>query len=133
MSFYTKSQIQKQYNTAMRLKSSSDLAIYFHHQQKEFHAMNKEELGFQMKDWRKQVKKGELTIRLGNNKTRTIDGKDWHFLVIQPKDDSKLENYSIDLFGALLLGFHVTGYIYAFENIKNRDMIYEYVMKDYKE
>lgn len=133
MTFYTKSQIQSQYNYAMKVKSASDLALYFHHNQKQFSVMNKQELGFQMKEWRKLVKKGELTIRLANNKTKQVDDKDWHLLVIQPKDDDKLADYSVDLFGALLLGFHVNGYIYAFDNIKNRDMIYEYVMKDFKE
>jgi hypothetical protein len=130
MDSFTRPKMMKQYNHMLGMKTSSDLGVYFHHQQKQFTLLNKAELNQQMKQWRQLAKDEKLIIRSQNNKSFTDEnGKEWHILVIQPFDEDKMKNFMSDPFGMLVLGFMVTGYIYAFDNINNRDMIYNYVMK----
>ena len=128
MTFFFRTDIKKKYNGVLKLKKSSDLCLFFHHDEKEFGLLNKHELEQQMRYWKKEVKANKLKIREYNNQTKIVDGKEWHILVIQPYDDNKLPDYSPCLFGMLVLNFGVSGYIYAFDNKNNRDMIYQYVM-----
>jgi len=130
--FFSRSDINDKYNYAMKMKESSDLCLFFHHDNKDFGVLNKQELEQQMRYWKKEAKAKKLQIREHNNQTKIVDGKEWHILVIQPYNDDKLSDYNPCLFGALVLNFMVQGYIYAFDNKNNRDMIYEYVMKGLK-
>lgn len=129
MALISKKDITEAYNETMDGKEPTDLCVFFHAKEMAFSVMNKDELNEQMKSWRKQAKGKTVKMRKANNKTKTYDGKEWHILVVQPYDDEKLAHYNPDPFSLLLLGFYVNGYVYAFDNIKNRDMIYEYVMK----
>jgi hypothetical protein len=88
---------------------------------------NNEELTEQMKIWRKQRKDGIIKIMDYNNHTKMIQGQEWHILVVQ---DVEEWHNSIDPVG---LGFDdgaflVSGLIYCFKRIENRDATYKYVM-----
>ena len=90
-----------------------------------FSCMNNTEMKTQMRMWRKIAKKGGLTIRFINSKSKTLDdGKTWHWLVVQPTG-----YYAIDPLGAFVLGEMVNGFIYCFKSKENRDIVQEYVMK----
>lgn len=132
MACFTRSDIKEKYDYALKMKTSSDLCLFFHHNQKDFGVLDKQELEQQMRYWRKEAKAKNLQIREHNNQTKIVDGKEWHILVIQPYDDAKLQDYNPCLFGMLVLNFGVSGYIYAFDSKNNRDMIYQYVMKGLK-
>ena len=102
---------------------------FFFHHRKQDHLMwgNNEELTEQMKLWRKQRKDGIIKIMDYNNHTKTIQGQEWHILVVQHTEEWR---DSIDPVG---LGFDdavflVSGLIYCFKRIENRDATYKYVM-----
>jgi len=102
---------------------------FFFHHRKQDHLMwgNNEELTEQMKIWRKQRKDGIIKIMEYNNHTKMIQGQEWHILVVQDVEEWR---NPIDPVG---LGFDngaflVSGLIYCFKRIENRDATYKYVM-----
>jgi len=109
-----------------RQKTRGETFFFRHAIQDELMWGNNDELREQMKIWRKQRKQGVIEIHDYNNRTKQIDGKDWHILVVQQTGD---DLGPIDTLG---FGFDnvymVSGFIYCFKNIKNRDATYKYVM-----
>jgi hypothetical protein len=68
-----------------------------------------------------------MRIEEFNDRTKTIDGVEWHFLVVQSTDP---KDTLIDPIGCCLYGFTVSGTIYSFKSKDNRDKIRKYVMKN---
>ena len=93
----------------------------------EFMWGNNVELTEQMKIWRKQRKQGVIEIHAYNNHTKQIDGTDWHILVVQQTGDD-LGPIDTLGFGFDNGAFVVSGFIYCFKSIHNRDATYKYVM-----
>jgi len=109
-----------------RQKTRGETFFFRHATQDELMWGNNDELREQMKIWRKQRKQGVIEIHDYNNRTKQIDGKDWHILVVQQTGD---DLGPIDTLG---FGFDsvymVSGFIYCFKRIENRDATYKYVM-----
>jgi hypothetical protein len=93
----------------------------------EFMWGNNVELTEQIKIWRKQRKQGVIEIHAYNNHTKQIDGTDWHILVVQQTGDD-LGPIDTLGFGFDNGAFVVSGFIYCFKSIQNRDATYKYVM-----
>lgn len=92
-----------------------------------FCCMNNTEMKTQMRLWRNLARRGKITIRFVNSKSKTLeDGNTWHWLVVQPTNPMEL---SMDSLGAMLLGEMVDGFVYCFKSKVNRDRTQEYVMK----
>lgn len=120
-----------QYDKATQQLGSTDLALSFFHAAKEFYVLNKAELEEQMRTWRKLAKEGTVKMRAYNNKTQTARGRTWHFLVVQSyHPNGEMMECNVDPFGLFVLGELVNGFVYAFTREANRNMVYEYVMKD---
>jgi hypothetical protein len=64
-----------------------------------------------------------------NNKTRNIFNKEWHILVVQSYEDGEQVPQNPDPVGCMLMGYMVSGFIYAFQKKENRDDVANYVMK----
>ena len=94
----------------------------------EYSYFNREQMNDQMKLWRKLVKEGHIVIAEGNHRSPTICGKQFHTFVLQHTDLNA--NPQIDRIGLAFDGgaFLVSGYIYCFKNIANRDSVFKYVM-----
>jgi len=99
----------------------------------EFSLFNPSQMKSQMSIWRKDAKAGKLKIMRYNNKTKTIKGKEYYTLVVQPYKNEKMCDCEMDVMGLFGVGEMVSGYMYMFNNVKNRDMTYEYVMKGVSE
>jgi len=90
---------------------------------------NREQMGEQMKVWRKLVKEGTLVIQEANHRSPTIHGKQFYTFVIQTAD---LDAHPMEI-DRLGLGFDdrcflVSGHIYVFKTEANRDSTFKYVM-----
>ena len=124
--------VREQWDYALEDKQK-DIAISWNVQQHSFMWLSVKDVKQQMKMWRKMAKKGELKICGYNNRDVEYDGKTWYILVAQPYKDGDLENCNIDPMSMCIFSFMVSGYCYAFRTKENRDMTYNYVMKDIAE
>ena len=133
MSYFTREQITTMFDDCLtkRVKKTGEVAITFNHNHKQFCLLNREEMDTQMKIWRKMRKDGGLKIKRYNSKTAEHNGKTYHFFVIQPYENGKMEECNFDPMGLFILGEMVSGYIYAFPNKANRDAVEKWVMGKY--
>jgi len=107
---------------------TKDIVFGFLHSEGAMSVFNKEEMDAQMRLWKELAKAGKLTVLECNNQTREVDGKKLYLLTITPRPNTA----SFDPVG-MALGFMVSGYVYAFRNIKNRDAVFGYIKKFCKE
>ena len=114
------------YSLGHQLKG--DVAITFHYDLKEFGWYDNNTMKEQMRQWRKLAKNGRLIIRRCNHKNFKYKGKEYYLLVAQGSEEDGV-NPSC-LIGLFIAGMLVDGFGYVFLNEKNRDKVYEYVMKD---
>ena len=107
-------------------KEGNEIAICFNREHKVFNYINNIEMKEQLKNWRKMLKQKQIEILQGNNlKLCDLRGRPFFIFVITPTD----EKYNmIDPFG-MLLNYMVSGFIYAFDNEKNRNECYNYLNK----
>jgi hypothetical protein len=110
-----------------RQKTRGETVFCFNQYANKFQWQNNEEMKEQMGIWKRQRKSGLITIQEGNNHTKMIDGKEWYILVVQPTDLTKC-NIDRSGFGLDNEVFMVSGFIYYFRRIENRDIVYKYVM-----
>ena len=113
--------------TEDRRKSRGETYFCFHQGVQDFSWGNNDELREQMKIWRKQRKDGLIEMLECNNHTKKINGTDWHILVLQQTGDYS-GPFDPSGFGHDDGIFLVSGYIYYFKRIENRDATYKYVM-----
>jgi len=111
-----------------RQKSRGETFFYFHAKAKDCCWGNNEELREQMIKWKKLRKEGYIEFKEQNNLTKKIFGEEWYICVLQPTN--LLECPSFDICG---MGFDdesylITGHIYFFKRIENRDAVFKYVM-----
>lgn len=130
MSIYTNIKFQLQFRHALCQECTDDIALSYISYSKQFAWFDKKQITTKSRMWRQLAVLGYFKISKYNNKEQTKYGRTWYFLVGQPCDiNHKIKNCNIDPFGLYILGESVSGYIYAFNTEKNRDAIYEYVMK----
>ena len=81
----------------------------------------------EFKRFKGQVKQGVLKVQEYNNQALTMKNNDtkWYSLVLQHADDSQV---GIDLGGIKIFQFMVDGICYFFQNEKNRDAMYKYLV-----
>ena len=128
MTDLTKCMVQAQVKQCLNNKQKTDILIFYHHTNQQYCYANIKEWTEEMKDFRKHRKEGTLVLREENNRHKTILGKDVYFLVVQNPDPEK--NPPFDPLGmACDDGFYVvSGMIYAFFHMENRDKCYKYIM-----
>ena len=113
--------------TEDRRKSRGETYFCFHQKAQDFSWGNNDELREQMKIWRKQRKDGLIEMLECNNHTKKINGTEWHILVLQQTGEytGPFDPSGFGLDDGIFL---VSGYIYYFKRIENRDATYKYVM-----
>lgn len=121
--------LARNYFGMLQEKTKDDICWFYHHTEHGIAVMNIEELQEQMRSWRKLALGGKIKIMDYNNKTRNIFNKEWHILVVQPYEDGEQVPQNPDPVGCMLMGYMVSGYIYAFQKKENRDDVANYVMK----
>ena len=139
MSMFHNEQVVAQWNKTIKDRKANrgktgddaEMAVCFNHYHKQFSLLNRGELNEQMTIWKKQRKSGEVRIKRYNSKTAVVDGKEYHFFVVQPAKNGKMVECNFDPMGLFILGELVSGYIYAFTNKGNRDAVEKYVMGKY--
>jgi len=110
----------------MQNKKRTDIVLTFNETTQLFKSSNKNEIGQEMKEFKKQQKRGELIIDNINNTTQFIDGVPLYIMVIQYTDTSRNPLCCTGLgFDQYLI---VNGFIYSFKTEENRDSLYKYVM-----
>lgn len=135
MSLITRDMVLNAYEGWKNASKKTDTVMFCHkglfQEQGIFSAMNNTEMKVQMRQWRKLVKRGLLTIRFVNSKERTLeDGITWYWFVVQPTNPYECD---MDSLGAMLLGEWVDGFIYCFKSKENRDRVQEWVMKGFEQ
>jgi len=128
MSFETfdRTKAIKLYNEMLKEMDNSDICWTYGRIKKRCCLLNKREMEIQMKSWRKLARDGKIKIEKFNDRSKTINDKEYHFFVVQTTNDN---DTMFDPIGCSLYGFIVSGYIYSFKNKSNRDKVREYVMK----
>lgn len=124
---FTPENTKEYYYQILKQMKPTDIAWAYNHTNLECGSYSAENMRLCMKAWRILAKLGDVRIEEFNDRTKTIDGKEWHFLVVQTTDPS--ENL-LDPIGMCLYGFTVSGTIYSFKSKDNRDKIRKYVMKN---
>ena len=111
-----------------RQKTRGETFFYLNRRANDVMWGNNDELLGEMKSWRKLRKNGVVKIMDYNNRTVKIQGKEWHVLVLQSThdDDDDIDPTGWGHDDGLFL---VTGFIYYFKSIQNRDATYKYVMR----
>jgi len=119
----------RKYIHMLKEKTKEDISWTYIVSKREIGVMNIKETQQQMKEWRKLALQGKLKIMDYNNKTKNIFNKEWHILVVQPYEDGEQVPQNPDPVGCMLMGYIVSGFIYAFQKKENRDDVANYVMK----
>lgn len=110
----------------LKTESNNEVAICYNKQHKAFNYINKDEMKLQLKNWRKMLRAKQIELLEGNNLLlHDTRGRPFFILVITPTDDTY---NAIDPFG-LVLDYVVSGFIYAFDNEKNRNECFNYLNK----
>ena len=131
MKILEKNKLLKEYDAFMEQRillkgDGNEVSICYNQQNEVFNYINKDEMKIQLKNWRKMIKANKIEVLEGNN-LLVYDkrGRPFFILVITPTD----ANYTqIDPFG-LVLDYMVSGFIYAYDNKKNRDDCFSYLNK----
>jgi len=118
----------------------TDICFCWNKKANDFGLHNKEEMGEQMKWWRKQAKEGILAMITQNNQEIVFNGRTYWTLCVQSYKNGALDTdngfNSIDIGGSVFGGDDnfrmVSGAIYAFTSKVNRDLAFNYTMKGIK-
>jgi len=123
-------QAEGMYNLVQQKWNKSDIGFSYIHKVKDCSIFNEEELMDQIYEWKKYEKKGEFTFNCleANKITRTYGGKTWYLCVVQQIDTATNEMISpICPLTALLFGFHVSGFVYAFKKQKMQELLFDFM------
>ena len=115
------------YDNMLKQMKPKDIAWAYNATDNKCYSYSITDIQFHMCAWRQMAKNGYVRIEEFNDRTKTIDGIEWHFLVVQSTDPNDTR---IDAIGCSLYGFTVSGTIYSFRSKDNRDKIRKYVMKN---
>lgn len=124
---YTPEASKNAYKKMLKQMNPTDIVWAFDEEKQKCRSYSNDDFRFYMLAWRQMAKCGYVRIEEFNDRTKTIDGKEWHFLVVQTTDP---KDTAIDPMGCSLYGFTVSGTIYSFQNKDNRDKVRQYVMKN---
>jgi hypothetical protein len=85
---------------------------------------DKEQMGIDMRMYRRVVREGRVQIMPENNVMRLdMDNRNWYHLVLQSTSQPDSPSAA-----ALAFGRHVSGITYLFSSEDNRDKVYRYIM-----
>jgi hypothetical protein len=129
MTLISSKQIKKDMEWVINDKRKGEIGFTFIRHIGDYSFYNREQMNEQMREWRKDVKAGKIVIDERNHRSPTICGKQFHTLVLQSADlDANPMN--IDRIGLAFDDgcFLVSGYIYCFKTLANRDSVFKYVM-----
>ena len=130
MTTYHKDRIENAFKTAYNAWRPNDIMMTFYCVEQAFSLYNKGKSQNQMKIWRKFAKDGKAKIMEYNNKTIIINDVEHYMFVVQPYENEKMTDCDFDPMGLMVLGELVSGFVYLFKKKENRDVIYNYVMKN---
>jgi hypothetical protein len=130
MTTYHKDGIENAFKTAYNAWRPNEVMMTFYCAEQAFSLYNKGQSQNQMKIWRKLAKDGKIKIMEYNNKTKLINGVEHYIFVVQPYENEKMTDCNFDVTGLMILGEMVSGFVYLFKKKENRDVIYNYVMKN---
>ena len=102
-------------------------AFTYNRQYKCLNWLDTKDIHSEFKRFKGQVKQGVLKVEEYNNQALTMKNNDtkWYVLVLQHADDSPV---GWDLGGIKIFQFMVDGICYFFQNEKNRDKMYKYLV-----
>lgn len=102
-------------------------AFTYNRQYKALTWLDTKDIHTEFKRFRGMVKQGVIKVEEYNNKALTMKNNDtkWYVLVLQHADDSQV---GMDLGGIKIFQFMVDGICYFFQNEKNRDKMYKYLV-----
>jgi len=125
MTTFHMSDMRKHTETALAdRRGGQEVCLYWHHAKHDTAWCNKEDIRGEAKRFFHLRKKGLITMREDNNGSLELEGKTFHYFVVQHADE---ECDTIDPF-AMANGLMVSGYVYFFTRKENRDALYKYIM-----
>jgi len=118
--------IDENLKTFMREKGDGK-AFTYHRKIKELSWLNTNTIHSEFKRFKKMIKRGELCVRKENNNEVQMAHceRKWYSLVIQFTDE---ENDTMDIAGVKIFQYMVDGLCYFFDNEKNRDKMYKWII-----
>lgn len=127
----TKEDMLAKYHVMMshRQHKNGETAITFDYVGLDFALMNKEEVQCTARWLRKAARKGQMELRPEGKVAKVVEGKTWHILAIYEKSIKQFRTkpYS-DVLARLMFDMQVCGLVMAFDQEKNRDSVYKFVM-----
>lgn len=110
-----------------RKKNLGEIAYCYNRRMKNMTFINKKVMKEQMEIWKKQ--KDTIMVQEANNGEKEIEGRTMYYFTLQQKDkNGDFENIGIDPYAAAQ-GYYVDGLVYFYYDIKNRDMVFNYMYK----
>ena len=103
----------------------TDICVYYVDLMNDWYRANITELKIIVKQWKNDAEKGHLSMIIENNHTKTIQGVEWHILVVQSEG-----------LGPAIGGFvfdspyMVNGWVYMFKSKYTRDTIFNWINKN---
>ena len=126
-----RSDVLNKYHYVMKFvdDDKADICIAWHRQQRAFQDLREVDVKQQWRLWEDDIKQGKCDMLAVNNVTKNSpDGRVWHICVASTTDEKDNEP---DAFGLMIIGFFVSGHIYAFIDKTKRDQYYQ-VFQDMK-
>lgn len=132
MEVFTSADIEQKWNRAVSMMRPDHLALAWHIKESDVGYLRNREVKENMYNWRQEAKRGEMKIQEENHNTITDkNGMKWYVLITQYIDpNTKTYSSWNDPVYLFIHGMMVNGIAYYFREKVNRDMVYEYVMKD---
>jgi hypothetical protein len=119
--------LHKMWKAASKDRQKSEIALSMHAATNQLMWCSKQQMGEQSVLWRDLKREGKVEILEGNCVAREDKlGRTWNLLVVQP---TNLEHAPIDKVALMEFGFAVSGYVYFFKSVENRDEIRRFVME----
>ena len=136
----TSKETREQFRKAMSLAKKTDICFTWVKREQAFGVLDAEEMAFEMKHWRNLAKEGVLAMIKQNNQEITFNGKKFWTLCVQSYKGGAIDTENgfnvIDVGGSVFGGDDnfrmVSGAIYGFTSEVNRDLAFNYTMKDIK-
>jgi hypothetical protein len=113
------------FNEFIKTQEKSDIGFSYNQHNKEFCRLNKTEITDEFKRFKCHIKNGDMQCTSENKQTHTLGSSKYYSMCFK---ELPLNN-NIDYGSIHVFNYHIVGFVYYFNNKKNRDAMFDYVNK----
>jgi hypothetical protein len=122
MSFVSRNQIVEEFEFAVSNKRENECVVTWMAHQHGIALLTYSQMRDQIIQWRHQ--QADIRVLRANNRTTTLNGKNWYSFVIQPHVNGK-NVAETDRLALFFVGMMVNGFTYMFESEKMRNELFD--------